>query len=99
PWPEVSVAGSDVTLYQAFQQGALPNGDPRFGLLKFTGIGTDGSVSPFGVKIRQASVSGLGSLGAYCMGEGTYVCPVVFGADPNDPSHLIAPDVQAGQMK
>ena len=33
------------------------------------------------------------------MGQGTFVCPTVFGVDPNNALHLIAADVGTNQMK
>lgn len=62
------------------------------GLLKITGVGT-GTVS------TSNADAGLVNIGGYCMGFETFVCPTVFGVDPNNPSHLIAADLGTNQMK
>jgi len=46
----------------------------------------------------SAADSGLNSIGSYCMGQGTFLCPTVIGVDPNDANHLIAFDRGAQAM-
>jgi hypothetical protein len=94
-WPQVSGTAAHPVIYQAVSKPVMTsNGYPNFGLIRIDiDIGArTGTVTP-------ADVSGLGSLGIYYMGQGTFVGPVVWGVDPNDSSHLIAADVTDGQMK
>jgi len=62
------------------------------GLVKVTGVGT---ATP---TVSNAD-TGLSSIGGYCMGFQTFVCPTVFGVDPSNPQHLIAADLGSNQMK
>jgi photosystem II stability/assembly factor-like uncharacterized protein len=94
--PHFAVSNNAITIYQPYKQsGANPDGDSKIGLLRITGLFTDGTVGNTDVELAD---TGLGSLGSFCNGEGTFICPVVFGVDPNDPSHLIAPDVESHQI-
>lgn len=85
--PYISGPAANPTIYQAITK---PGG--LVGLLKITGVGT-GTVT-----VSNAD-TGLNSIGTYCMGAGTFVCPTVFGVDPNNPLHLIAADAGSNQMK
>jgi hypothetical protein len=87
-WPQVSASVTNPVIYQAVSRPG------RIGLVRI-----DIDIAARTGTVANADVNGLGSLGFYCMGQGTFVCPTVWGMDPNDPTHLIAPDVQAGQMK
>jgi hypothetical protein len=90
-WPQASWNGYDITLYQAYSR---PGG--TIGLLRITGITADGRIG--NTKIKFAD-NGLGSIGLAVPGEGAYVLPPVFAVDPQDPSHLIAADIQSHNMK
>jgi photosystem II stability/assembly factor-like uncharacterized protein len=92
--PVSGTAASDITLYGAYQRAAPAAG---YGLLRITGLHVDGTVS--GPKVSFADVLGLGSVAQYNMGSGSWLQPLVWAADPNDPAHLMAADVQAHQMK
>jgi photosystem II stability/assembly factor-like uncharacterized protein len=92
-WPQGSTTGDDVTIY-----GAVFRSSSRIGITRFSGIRRDGSVSGT-VQVSRADTNGLNRIGQYCMGEGTFVCPVVWAVDPNDPAHLIAADRGHEQMK
>jgi hypothetical protein len=72
-------------------QGILRPGN-TVGLVKITGALT-------GTATVTPADTGLSSIGTYCMGQGTFVCPRVFGVDPGNPLHLIAADAGTGQMK
>jgi len=97
-WPQVSISGANAVLYQGYERtGTLPSGEPRLGLCKIEGIRTDGTFSSPGVK--DADVSGLNSIGQFALGQGTFVLPMVWAVDPNDPSHLLAADAGENQMK
>ena len=43
--------------------------------------------------------TGLSGIGTYCMGQGTFVCPIVYGVNPSNPNHLIAAGLDRGKMK
>jgi len=92
-WPQVSRTAEDLTIHQT----VLRSGG-RWGLQKFIGIRRNGSI-PGTVQTLRADTNGLNNIGQYCMGEGTFVCPLVWAVDPNDPAHLIAADDRDGQMK
>jgi hypothetical protein len=85
PW----IAGppGNPTIYQAIQKPGN-----KIGLLRITGVLTSSAT------ITSAD-TGLNSIGTYCMGQGTFVCPTVFGVDPNNALHLIAADAGTNQMK
>jgi hypothetical protein len=85
PW----IAGppGNPTIYQGIQKPGN-----NIGLVKITGALT-------GTATVTAADTGLNSIGGYCMGQGTFVCPTVFGVDPNNAQHLIAADLGTNQMK
>lgn len=85
----LKVAGpaASPTVYQAVSRPGN-----RTGLVKITGIRT-------GTATVTDADNGLQSIDSYCNGQGTLVCPTVFGVDPSNPNHLIAPDAGTGQMK
>ncbi|HKD78233.1 MAG TPA: sialidase family protein [Candidatus Angelobacter sp.] len=85
PW--VSGPAANATVFQGITKpGNL------VGLLKVTGVGT-------ATPLVSNADAGLVSIGGYCMGFETFVCPTVFGVDPNNPQHIIAADVGTNQMK
>lgn len=85
----LKVAGppASPTIYQAVNRPGN-----RTGLVKMTGIRT-------GTATVTNADTGLQSIDSYCNGQGTWVCPTVFGVDPSNPNHLIAPDAGTNQMK
>jgi photosystem II stability/assembly factor-like uncharacterized protein len=85
----LKVAGpaANPTVYQAVNRPGN-----RTGLLKITGVRS-------GTATVSNADTGLVSLDVYCNGQGTWVCPTVFGVDPSNPNHLIAPDAGSHQMK
>ena len=85
PW--IAGPAASPTIYQAIQK---PGG--KIGLLRITGALT-------GTATITPADTGLNSIGGYCMGQGTFVCPTVFGVDPNNALHLIAADAGTNQMK
>jgi hypothetical protein len=86
--PRVSGPGLDATVYQAVTK---PGG--KVGLERLIAVG--GPV-PAGA---EWAAWGLSNIATYCMGQGTFLCPPVFGVDPNNPLHLIAADLDAGAMR
>jgi photosystem II stability/assembly factor-like uncharacterized protein len=85
----IAGAASNPIAYQAVRaSGALPNGGPRYGIVRVSNPTTQGVVS-------RADSLGFGALGALHTPQGTYG---VLGADPTTPSHLIAADVEQGHM-
>ncbi|HLQ62346.1 MAG TPA: hypothetical protein VK131_10820, partial [Candidatus Acidoferrales bacterium] len=76
-------------LSPAVRAGGGPN---KVGLVKITGVRTASAT------VTDAD-GGLSNVGTYCNGQGTFVCPTVFGVDPGNPNHLIAPDADTQQMK
>ncbi len=86
--PRISGPASNPTVYIGVQKagGAI-------GLRKIINIRGPGSA------VVSVADTGLNNIGIYCMGQGTFVCPMVYGVDPNNPSHLIAADVGTAQMK
>jgi hypothetical protein len=78
------------TVFQGVQRpGAIPNGGPRFGLIRVKNLAGQAVVA-------SVDTSGIGGLGS----ERTPVSRrVVFGVDPKDANHLIAADVTNGAMK
>ena len=85
--PYVTGPAASPTIYQGITKPSS-----LVGLLKITGVGT--------VTVTVGSAdTGLNSIGGYCMGFQTFVCPTVFGVDPNNPQHLIAADLGTNQMK
>lgn len=89
--PLVSGPAANPTVYQAIRQPGN-----RVNLIKLTGV-RSGPVAIAGV--NGSGGHRLINIGNYCMGQGTFVCPFVYGVDPNNPLHLIAADVQDNQMK
>jgi photosystem II stability/assembly factor-like uncharacterized protein len=88
--PQIVGPAAHPTLYQAVQR---PPG-PTIGLVKI-----DLDVANRTASLARADVAGLGSLGAFGPGQGTFDIPTVFGVDPHDPQHVIAPDIANEQMK
>lgn len=75
-------------VYQGVQRpGSLPNGGTRFGLMRISNIA--------GQPVIADADNGI-ALGSLRVPIARYV---VFGADPRNPDHLIAPDVESQQMK
>lgn len=70
----------DPVMYQAYRDAA--NDDK---LLRVTGVLT--SATP-----TITEVTGMGDIAGYCNGQGTFVCPTVFGANPANPDELIVMD-------
>ena len=93
-WPQIVGRPDHPRLYQAVARPGSNSAGPNFGLLRI-----DLDVANRTATAAPADVSGLGSLGAYGPGQGSFIVPTVFGADPCDPQHVIAPDVAAGEMK
>ena len=92
PKGSLAIAGSlaNPTAYQGVQTaGSLPDGGPRFGLFRASNIAGQAMV-------KRADAGGLLALGSLRVPIARYV---VFGADPNNPDHLIAPDADGGEMK
>ncbi len=86
--PMLSGPAANPTLYVGVQKAG-----GVIGLRKITNIRGPGN------GVVSAADTGLGNIGIYCMGQGTYVCPIVVGANPSNTGHLIAADVTASQMK
>jgi len=85
--PYVAGSAPSPTIYQGIRKPSS-----LVGLNKIAGVGTAT------VTVSNAD-TGLSNIGGYCMGAGTFVCPTVFGVDPNNPLHLIAADLGSNQMK
>jgi uncharacterized repeat protein (TIGR01451 family) len=86
--PQVGGPTSDPTIIQPYNRA----GGTR-GLLRISGAGgTTASVSDVTGTLNNVEAN-------YCDGEGSFVCPTVFGIDPSNPLHLIVPDVTAGAMR
>src|SRR5438876_880415 len=78
------------TVYHGVQKpGSLPNGGPRFGLMRASNLAGQAVVA-------AADGAGTISFGSLRVPIARYV---VFGADPNNPNHLIAADAENSQMK
>jgi photosystem II stability/assembly factor-like uncharacterized protein len=93
-WPQIVGSPANPTVYQAVTKpGVLSNGDPITGLIRL-----DVDVAARTGRFSPADL-GLVSLGAFALGQGTFVLPTVFGADPFDPRHVIVPDAGDGTMK
>jgi photosystem II stability/assembly factor-like uncharacterized protein len=93
--PSVPSFGSgppDITLYCAYTR----SDGSGIGLWRITGIHGDGTVTA--PKVTYADF-GLGNIGQFAAGEAQFLVPTVWAVDPNDPSHLLAADVQAHQIK
>src|SRR5262249_49167747 len=85
--PYVTGPAASPTIYQGITKPSS-----LVGLDKITGVGT-------GTVTVSSADTGLSSIGTYCMGFQTFVCPTVFGVDPSNPQHLIAADLGSNQMK
>lgn len=85
--PQVAGPPAGPTVYQGIRKPGN-----KIGLVRITGVtSAPATVTP--------ADTGLNSIGFYCMGQGTFVCPTVFGVDPSNPQHLFAADVGTSQMK
>ncbi len=92
PIGAISFAGSPAnpTMYEGIQRlGQLSNGGTQYGINRVTNIAGQAVV------IRADSF-GMGGVGSLRTPSGRYIA---FGVDPNNPLHLIAPDVESGDMK
>ena len=88
--PLFSGSLANPTMFQGvLKPGAISNGGLRFGLMRVKNLIGPGNVTP-------ADGGGMGAVGSLKTPIARYV---VFGVDPNDPNHLIAPDVENGTMK
>ncbi len=85
--PLQSGAAANPTLIQAFQRAG--------GGLGLRRIVNTRSGSP----AVSADRFPAGDVFFYCMGQGTFVCPAVFGVNPADPNHIIVADKVSGVMK
>jgi len=85
--PYVSGPPGDPTIFQGYVRGG-----GAIGLLRITGARTANAT------VTDIS-AGLSNIDVYCNGQGTFVCPTVFGVDPNDPNHLIAADNGTNNIK
>lgn len=98
--PQIVGPPSEPTVWLAYRDPSV--GDPgRLGLMRIDGLRT--SATPT-VTFPETGLNNLGAVGdpffgGYCNGQGTFVCPTVFGADPGDPDHVILPDLGAGVMR
>ncbi len=90
--PIISGSPMDPIIYQAVvRPGGTPDGLPKLGLKRISGL-----YSVTGATLDDADVTGLGSLGIFPTMFAWYS---VFGVDPWDTDHLIAPDIETDQMK
>jgi len=89
--PIVAGPSSDPTVYYALRRPGATTGQDRIGLVKARGFLTPGA----GV-VSDADVSGFGSLGMFPTMFAWYA---VFGVDPENPDHLLAPDIETNEMK
>ena len=81
---------SNPTVYQGFQEpGAIPNGGPRFGVVRATNLFAQATVT-------SADGSGAVSFGCLHTPIARYL---VVSADPNNPDHLIAADAENSEMQ
>ncbi len=86
------VAGpaNNPTVFQGIQvAGAIPNGGIRFGMVRASNLFSQPIVA-------SADASGTVAFGSLRTPIARYV---VLGVDPNNPSHLLAPDVENSEMK
>lgn len=89
--PMVVGPSSQPTIYQSVRRpGLTANQQPRVGLLKITNL------FPGPAVVVDADVHGLGGLGVFPTMFAWYM---VFGADTLNPDTLLAPDIDANQMK
>ncbi|MEZ5332184.1 MAG: hypothetical protein R2991_09075 [Thermoanaerobaculia bacterium] len=79
-------------LYSAVRRpGTTLQGYPRIGLVRLRNV-----FGPGDIVVETADGNGLRSLGTFPTMFAWYR---VFGLDPEDPDHVLAPDVEAGEMK
>ncbi len=88
--PYVSGPPGDPTIFQAYNKAAGGIGLLRINVSRFPGPPT--------ATVTDVS-AGINSIDTYCDGQGTFVCPTVFGVDPNDPNHVIIADGGSSQIK
>jgi photosystem II stability/assembly factor-like uncharacterized protein len=88
--PLIGGSLANPTVYQGVQKaGSLPNGGTRFGLMRAKNIAGQAAVAP-------ADGAGTISFGSLRTPIARYI---VFGADPNNPDHMIAADAENSEMK
>lgn len=88
--PQIVTPGGASVIYQSIRRAGLtPTGEPRYGLARIDSID---SPSP---TVRDADVSGFGSLGVFP----AWIWCTVVGVDPESPDHVIIADIQDDQMK
>jgi hypothetical protein len=92
--PQISIADDRVIVYQAYLRGWLSSGDENFGLRRISGLDVFGNLT-YPVTTTLAD-SDLGSIGSFCLGEGTFVCPLTWGVDRRNPNNLLAADIGEG---
>jgi photosystem II stability/assembly factor-like uncharacterized protein len=90
PKGPATIAGSPAnpTAYQGVERGSFGDG-MRFGLLRASNLAGTAAV-------RRADSLGMGAIGSLRVPIARYV---VFGVDPRNQNHLIAPDIQDKEMK
>ena len=81
PW--IAGPASDPTVYQPYCRSGC-GATEVFGLYRIEGIRSGTATAT----VIDAALTG--GLGSYCNGQGTFVCPIVFNVNPNNPLHLIA---------
>jgi hypothetical protein len=92
PVGAASFAGTpgNQTMYEGIQRpGSLSNGGNLYGINRVTNI-TGQAV------VTRADSLGMGGVGSLHTPIARYI---VFGVDPGDAGHMIAPDVESGDMK
>jgi len=92
--PYVAGPPGDPTIFQAvFKPGNV------IGLVKITGfLGSSATVTD--ISAGLTSIEGFrGGLPSYCDGQGSFICPTVFGVDSTNPLRIIVADADAGNMK
>ncbi len=90
--PIVAGPATDPVIYWAVARPSTTyNGISRQGLVRI-----DNVLGPGSLVVTDADVSGLGSLGIFPTMFAWYR---VFGVDPSDPDHLVAPDLDSGEVK
>ncbi|HKB34428.1 MAG TPA: sialidase family protein [Candidatus Dormibacteraeota bacterium] len=90
-------SSAPATLYAAYCSANCGFNNQQNGLLKITGF--TGANSTVRTLANGSGANTLGFLGTECDGQATFICPSVFGVDPNNPNHLIAADGSTQQMK
>ncbi|MGH7541141.1 MAG: hypothetical protein ACRELC_09090, partial [Gemmatimonadota bacterium] len=79
---------ADPTVYQGVERGSFGDGT-RYGLMRASGLAGTATV-------RRADSVGMGAVGSLRVPIARYI---VFGVDPRNPDHLLAPDIEAEEMK